>query len=341
MSKQIPHRPTQTIAILQYNLNRSQPTTHSVLNLSKKYAILMLQEQYFSPFTNSSLTHHSWTLIESKRMENNPPRAAIYLNKTILPAHSYEPIPWEIPDTVAIALRLDQEQHPTLIINVYNTKNTPLLMELRTSLRKHLRNNTYNGIIVAGDFNLHHPLWNPPNYHVHDPEADVLIDIMSQVRLTPMLPAGTITFRRAKTAIDLVWGNDYVEQRIIKCRIASNCDHGSDHHPVETILNLQPCPYGPEARQPYNYSKTDWKIFEQKLESYLPHLKPFWEAHGRNGRPIGKRHKHGYQASDYGDNTPSRHMPIQQKMVEQGPNRTTKANSANSTKILQVRKAGG
>src|SRR5437667_3388693 len=116
----------QTIAILQNNLNKSQHNTHSILNdpTSRQYAILMVQEQYFSTYTNSSLTHHSWTLIKSKGMENNPPRAAIYLNKTILPAHSYEPIPWEVPDTVALAIRLDEEQHPTLIINIYNTKNT-------------------------------------------------------------------------------------------------------------------------------------------------------------------------------------------------------------------------
>ena len=178
----------------------------------------------------------------------------------------------ETPDTVAIALQLDQEQHPTLLINIYNTKHTPQLAELRTQLRKHLRNNTYNGVIIAGDFNLHHPLWNPPSYHVQDPEADILIDVMSQIRLKPMLPLGTITFPRAKTAIDLVWGNEYVEQRIIKCRIASNCDHRSDHHPIETILNLRPNPYGPQAQQPYNYTKTDWKAFEQKLENYLPIL---------------------------------------------------------------------
>ena len=86
---------------------------------------------------NSSLTHHSWTLIESKPMENNPPRAAVYLNKSILPAHSYEPIPMEIPDTVAIAVRLNQEQHPTLILNIYNTKTSSQLRDLRTHLRRH------------------------------------------------------------------------------------------------------------------------------------------------------------------------------------------------------------
>ena len=57
---------------------------------------------------------------------------------------------------------------------------------------------------MAGDFNLHHPLWNPPNYPIQVSEANTLIDIISQTRLKPMLPAGTITFPRAKTAIDLV-----------------------------------------------------------------------------------------------------------------------------------------
>jgi hypothetical protein len=111
MNRQNSHRTTQTIAILQYNLHKSQATTYSVLNdpISSKYAILLLQEQYFSTYANSSPTHHSWELIESKAMANHPPRAAIYLNNTILPAHSYETVFTEIPDTVAIALQLDQE----------------------------------------------------------------------------------------------------------------------------------------------------------------------------------------------------------------------------------------
>lgn len=93
---------------------------------------------------------------------------------------------------------------------------------------------------------------------------------MSQLNLKPIFSTNTIIYLKAKTAIDLVWGNDYVEQRIIKCRIASTSEHGSDHQPIETILNLQPCPYGSEAQQPYNYNKTDRKTFEQKLGNYLP-----------------------------------------------------------------------
>ena len=132
MNNQNPQRSTQTIAILQYNLNRSQIITYSILNdsSSSKYAILILQEQHIFTNTNSSPIHHSWTLIEAKAMENHPPRAAIYLNKTILPAHSYETVHMEISDIIAISLRLDKTQHPILIINIYNTKNTSQFKEL-------------------------------------------------------------------------------------------------------------------------------------------------------------------------------------------------------------------
>jgi len=127
------HQTTQTIAILQYNLRKRRTIIDSVLNAktSKQYAILLLQEQYTNPDTKLSLTHQSWTLIESKSTGNKAPRAAIYLNNTILPAYSYEPVPIELPDIVAIALRIDHEQHPTLIINIYNTKKTTQLTKLR------------------------------------------------------------------------------------------------------------------------------------------------------------------------------------------------------------------
>src|SRR6266480_4892611 len=175
-------RPTQTIAILQYNLNRNQATTESVLNSASRYAVLMLQEQHIFEYTNSSPIHHSWTLIESRAMENHKPRAAIDLNKTILPAYSYEPILMEIPDIVAVSLRLDRTQHPTLIINVYNTKKSSQLKELRSYLQKHLKHNTYNGIIIARDFNLHHPAWNSENDQSQDSEAEILLDIAGQTR---------------------------------------------------------------------------------------------------------------------------------------------------------------
>ena len=57
---------------------------------------------------------------------------------------------------------------------------------------------------MVGDFNLHHPLWNPPDYETHDHEVEDLIDLMATNGLNLILPAGTITFPRNSTTIDLV-----------------------------------------------------------------------------------------------------------------------------------------
>jgi len=74
-----------TIAILQYNLCKNSSRTHSVLNdpNSSKYAILILQEQYWSEYTEPAPTHGSWTLFESGAHPNRNPRSAIYVNNHV------------------------------------------------------------------------------------------------------------------------------------------------------------------------------------------------------------------------------------------------------------------
>ena len=93
---------------------------------------------------------------------------------------------------------------------------------------------------MLGDFNLHHPLWNPPDYDTYDREAEDLIDLMAINGLDLILPAGTITFPRYSTTIDLVWGNAQMEEKVRRCKVAHNHDHSSDHFPIITTLDLEP-----------------------------------------------------------------------------------------------------
>src|SRR5437667_8583972 len=86
-----------------------------------------------------------------------------------------------------------------------------------------------------------------------------------------IIPPGTITHLKSGTAIDLVWGNEQAVNNIIKCRVAENNDHGSDHLPIETILNLRPYAK-PTEEPPFNFEKTDWKTLKTKLQEYLPTL---------------------------------------------------------------------
>ena len=95
--------------------------------------------------------------------------------------------------------------------------------------------------------------------------------MMMEYELTLLLPPGTITFPTAGTTIDLIWGNKEAEQGVIKCHIAKENDHSSDHLPIETILNLQLAQVG-NMQQPLNYAKTNWKILKANLPTYLPNI---------------------------------------------------------------------
>jgi hypothetical protein len=96
----------QNIAILQCNLHKSQPRTHSILNdpTSLKYTMLTLQEQYWSEYTESSLIHHSWTLIESRSLPSGTPRSAIYINNSKLSTEAFQIIDIPLSDIMAIAI---------------------------------------------------------------------------------------------------------------------------------------------------------------------------------------------------------------------------------------------
>jgi len=238
----------------------------------KRYAILMLQEQYWSTYTKSSPIHHAWTLIEPTAPNDIQPRSAIYVNNSLLPASQITPLALPFSDVTAITLATvdtsSANPKPHLIINVYNPCDKSIIPELHEYLQKNIDVHDYCIIIVRGDFNTHHPVWNPEGYARHDGEADALVDMMAELELTLLLPPGTVTYPNAGTTIDLVWGSNEAANRTITCRIAEEHDHSSDHLPIETTIATQI--EEPQLIPPFNYAKTNWKELNEKLELYLP-----------------------------------------------------------------------
>ena len=273
--------PLTTIKILQCNLRKSNAKTHSLLNdpRSEQFTALLVQEQCWVRKLKSSLMHNtSWTLIESTTKAKQHPRSAIYINKRKLASPFFEQKHLPFSDVTAVVIKTANPK-PTLIINVYNPpgKEDSILTPLRQYMHQHVRNNEYHAIIMAGDFNVHHPLWNPPNYTTHEDYADELIHMMADKSMRLLIPPGTITFpgkgRTKGTAIDLVWGNEAAEESVIKCKVSKKNDHGSDHYPILTELDLRPHPENNrEDTMPYNYAKTDWDALRLKVTEYLPHL---------------------------------------------------------------------
>ena len=260
---------SSNLKILQNNLHKSMERTHSILNDedTKQYSVLMLQEQHWSTFTKSSPTHTSWTLIEPAVLDNLQPRAVIYTNNKLIPPSQVTPITLPFRDAAAVALDTKNTK-PSLLINVYNPCDKGILSDLHIHLETNINKQDYDLIVLAGDFNSHHPLWNPSGYLRHDAEGDALIDLAAMLGLSPLLPPGTITYPSAGTAIDLVWGNSEATSRMMSCKVADKHDHASDHLPIETTLAL-PMDI-PQPSPPYNYAKTNWQELDRKLVEYLP-----------------------------------------------------------------------
>ena len=229
----------------------------------------MLQEQYWSTYTKSSPIHNSWTLVEPAVLDNLQPQSVIYTNNKLIPRSSVTPITLPFRDVTAISLDVNNAK-PSLLVNIYNPCDKGIISDLHQFFQANIKEQDYGLIIVAGDFNLHHPLWNPQRYSRHDDEADELVDFAASLGLSLLLPSGTVTYPTADTTIDLVWGNNEAICRMISCRIADENDHASDHLPIETIIAL--LIDAPQPPPPYNYAKTNWQELNQKLQLYLPSL---------------------------------------------------------------------
>jgi len=196
---------------MQYNVNKSKTITDSILNdkSTKEFTLILTQEPPQLQHNRSPPTHESWTLIEPTLKTDGPPRTAIYVNNRKLPPALFEHILILHRDITTIGIAPNPPQtKPMLIINLYNSHEQTLPGTLHTHLTRDICLQDYGAIIVAGDFNLHHPLWNPLGYYDQSAEAETLIEAMIEADLRPLLPPGTITFpfRNAQggTAIDLV-----------------------------------------------------------------------------------------------------------------------------------------
>ena len=135
--------------------------------LTRNTMQLLLQEQYWSRYTKSSPTHHAWTLIEPPTTSKTP-RTAIYTNNCLLSASQVTPMELPFSDTTAIVITTTDTSKPALIINIYNPCNNSILADLHDYLHTNININEYGTVIITGDFNTHHPLWNPTGYTRHD-----------------------------------------------------------------------------------------------------------------------------------------------------------------------------
>ena len=73
-----------------------------------------------------------------------------------------------------------------LTINIYNPCDQSIITELHEYLWENINTQDYGSLVVGGDFNAHHALWNPKTYTRHD-EGDAIVEMMTELELNLIL----------------------------------------------------------------------------------------------------------------------------------------------------------
>lgn len=257
--------------ILTYNTRKSPDVVSALLNdfnTANTYDLLLLQEPPKKLISNSLWT----TLHTSSHHPLSPARALIYINARIDPRSYNQLLIPNCRDLVALDLKSGEES--IRIVNIYNPPNSkpddseytiPLLLPLlQLPLSRQL-------LLISGDFNLHHPNWEPQHSSSISPTASAteLAELIAIQDLSLLLPPGTVTYEKGETSIDLVLGNSSTQDRMIRCTIAHDADKASDHLPIHTELRLSPDVQEKEER--YNFKKVDVALLN---EVYLSSTDP-------------------------------------------------------------------
>ncbi|GAA5995024.1 hypothetical protein JCM11641_005127 [Rhodosporidiobolus odoratus] len=100
-------------------------------------------------------------------------------------------------------------------------------------------------VVVAGDFNLRHPLWQTERTSSPPSEAaESAVSLLSLHNLDLALPPNTHTFfshnRRDIATLDLVIVDLQTKERVISCAVDTELESGSDHRPVRATIDLSP-----------------------------------------------------------------------------------------------------
>ncbi|KAF4625101.1 hypothetical protein G7Y89_g13068 [Cudoniella acicularis] len=164
----------------------------------------------------------------------------LWVNKEV----ESEQVRIESPDMTAAVIRLRERQ--VLVMSVYVPGGDPqALRDSCNSLRKVIHDVRKNAgtvvdVVIAGDFNRHDQLWGGEDVALErQGEVDPIIDLMTELALSSLLPRGTKTWhgRDYEMTIDLVLASKELTDTTLKCTIHKT-EHGSDHRAIETVFDI-------------------------------------------------------------------------------------------------------
>jgi ribonuclease HI len=253
--------------ILQVNLNRSQQATESALQLALelKVDLLLVQEPWIlQDSTTRSINHPSFTQLLPNFGEWRP-RTLAYISRGYKPLVSLSPSSPQDPDLLVIDIKTKSSKFQ--VLNIYNeedqAKEGPKTLERCLFLREIEPNS-----ILLGDFNTHHPWWDP--LARKSTNADDFVQWIEEKGLELINEPGIATFFRPnlvrESVLDLILATKPIAGIIEDWQVLR--DIGSDHF---GILFSIASPKDPQEeihpREQFDIKQANWELFTNTLRS--------------------------------------------------------------------------
>lgn len=262
------------ISILQINLGRSSHHCENALDyaVQNNIDLLIVQEP---PIKNSSTlpnplgpspsTSHSAFHQLLPQHSGLRPRVMAYVSKTC-PVNIA--VDTEFPsDPDCMALLVQGPNINLTLFNIYNEENQAEENNTRTIDRLMPHLSCSDSAIYCGDFNAHHPFWNP--ICSHPLRSEPVFDLMDKNALHLVNTPGEVTFwptgRGSPTVLDLTLATTDLEERISGWHV--DPEVYSDHFGILFSLDLGDLDSSsPSSLRMFNTGKADWDKFHSTLQ---------------------------------------------------------------------------
>lgn len=261
--------------ILQVNLNRSLPATESALQVAieLKIDILFIQEPWILSDSDSDDFSTTRSIAHQSYFQLLPvctglrPRTLAYVSRGYTPVVNISPTSPTDPDVLIVDI--SEKGEKVQAINIYNEKDLDFDLERGYTLQRFLYNFAlYSKSIIVGDFNLHHPLWEPTARPTSDSER--LVDWIEEQELALLNTPGESTYFRVDldhpSILDLSFVSSSLASRTEDWQILP--DLGSDHKGILFTItgDERELVENPAVQANFNTKLANWDLFTSTLQ---------------------------------------------------------------------------
>jgi hypothetical protein len=238
---------------------------------------MAIQEPYLDHLNASRLPVGWRPVYPSTHFDVKPPRSrSLIAVNPALSTNEWQKLDCPSPDVTAI--RVLSSRGPIIIINVYNPCDTNTSLPHAEKLIQNARPGEH--IILLGDFNRHHPMWDEDrNAHLFSTSklnlAQPLLDLIGEHGLAMALPKDIPTLQSTSsknyTRPDNIFLSDTLYASLTLCDNAPESRPPcTDHIPIFTEIDASPSLVKHVERA--NFAKADWDLFRTRLTSLLAAL---------------------------------------------------------------------